>query len=435
MKRVGWGLAVLGAAALVAFFAKARPDSVVPSSPTPTPTTADFTPEEVEKILQHSPLGAPPPDPTNVHADDPAAARLGQILFYDPRFSKDGKVSCSTCHVPTQGFTDGKGLSDRFSLDRNVPTLWNVGYNRWYFWDGRSDSLWSQALKPLENPREQGGSRLQFAHLVVQDSRLKALYEKVFGAIGSLEDATRFPAEGGPLCRPEGGPLHRAWTSMKDGDREAVDRIFANLGKAIAAYERLLQSRRSRFDVFVEGLRQGDASKISSLSAGARKGLKLFVGRGNCRLCHSGPAFTDGEFHNLGIAPARGAPAAGRYAAIADVRGDAFNSKGRFSDNAAEGARKLDDLLLHQDLWGQVKTPSLRNVAKTAPYMSQGQFKTLDDVVDFYSTLQGMLRAGHHERAILSPLTLSAEEHESLVEFLGSLTDEKIDESLLRPPP
>jgi cytochrome c peroxidase len=433
MKRIGSGLALAAVASLVALALRRHPEA--PHPPPPSPLLAEFSPEELEKILQHSPLGPPPPDPTNAYAENPAAARLGQILFFDPRFSRDGKVSCATCHRPSQGFGDGMGLSDRFALDRNVPTLWNVAYNRWYFWDGRSDSLWSQALKPLENPREQGGSRLQFVHLILQDPRLKGLYESVFGPMGALGDPERFPAAGGPFCRPEGGPLHQAWMSMAEGDREIVNRCFANLGKAIAAYERRLQSRRSPFDVFVEGIRSSDPSKLSTFSPRARKGLKLFIGRGNCRLCHSGPAFTDGEFHNLGIPPVRGGLTADRYAAIAELRLDPFNSKGAYSDDAAHGGLKLDYLFLHQDLWGQVKTPSLRNVAKTAPYMNQGQFKSLKDVVRFYSTLDGMVRAGHHERAILAPVNLTPEESAALLSFLESLTDEQIDESLLKPLP
>lgn len=438
MKRIGLGLAAVGiggALLLVALTYKVHGPSSAQEPSLSGPRLADFTPEEVARILQHSPLDPPPPDPTNGVSGNPEAARLGQMIFFDPRFSKDGTVSCATCHLPSRGFTDGKGLSDRFALDRNVPTLWNVAYNRWYFWDGRSDSLWSQALKPLENPREQGGSRLQFAHLVLGDARLREAYQRVFGPLEIPQDSPRFPAEGGPFCRPEGSPAHRAWTSMAESDRETVDRLFVNLGKAIAAYERCLVSRHSPFDVFVEGLRSSDPAKLAALSAKARKGLKLFVGRGNCRICHSGPAFTDGEFHNLGLRPARGSPTAGRYAAIEALRTDPFNSKSRWSDDPASGGAKLDYLVVLQDLWGQVKTPSLRNVGRTGPYMSQGQFRTLEEVVSFYSTLQGMIRAGHHERAILVPINLAPDELEALVEFLESLTDEKIDERLLRPIP
>src|SRR5579862_6907519 len=129
-------------------------------------TRAGFSPAEIELILQHSPLGQPPPDPTNRVADSPDAAAFGQAVFYSPRFSRNGKTSCATCHDPGKGFGDGRSMPEGFPVDRNVPTLWNVAYQRWFFWDGRSDSLWSQALKPLENPREHGGTRLEVAHIL-----------------------------------------------------------------------------------------------------------------------------------------------------------------------------------------------------------------------------------------------------------------------------
>jgi len=363
----------------------------------------DFMPEEIERILQHSPLGPPPSDPTNAVADQPAAATLGQAVFYDPRFSKTGKSSCASCHDPRRGLGDGKAMPDGFPVDRNVPTLWNVAYGRWFFWDGRSDSLWSQALKPLENPRELGGSRQALVHLIRNDARLRPMYEAVFGAMPEPEATT-------------------------------VDRVFANVGKSIEAYERRLLSRRAPFDVFVEGLRSGDPTKLDALSTSAQRGLKIFVGKGNCRLCHSGPGFTDGEFHNLGIPPARGGPTPFRYDAIPELMKDPFNGKGDYSDDREAGTRKLDYLVHLPDSWGQVKTPGLRNVAKTGPYMHQGQFKTLAEVVDFYSRLQGVLQAGHHERTILLPLFLDVAEMAALVNFLESLTDESIDPALLRPP-
>jgi cytochrome c peroxidase len=433
MKRVLVVAVLVGllSATFVAVGVRGSPPSGIPAPPA---SSSEFTSDELEKILQHSPLGPAPADPTNAFADHAEAARLGQSLFFDPRFSREGKVSCSSCHLPARGFGDGKGLPDLFPVDRNVPTLWNVAYNRWFFWDGRSDTLWSQALKPLENPREHGGSRLQFAQLVGQDPSLRERYGRIFGPLPDLSDPRRFPPAGSPLSLPAGGPLELAWLSMSPDDQILVNRIFANLGKAIAAYERRLQSRHSPFDVFVEGIRERNATKQAVLSPRAKSGLKLFVGKANCRVCHSGPTFTDGEFHNIGIPPVRGPLGAERYAAIGQLKIDPFNSKGAFSDDPASGEKKLDYLWLHQDLWGQIKTPSLRNIARTAPYMHQGQFKTLKETVRFYSTLEGMVQAGHHERTLLLPLNLSSEEIASLVAFLESLTDEQIDERLLRPP-
>jgi cytochrome c peroxidase len=432
MKKISLLMAVAVGAGFAALLVRgAKGGSVVP----PTPSVEGFSAVEIERILQHSPLPPPPADPTNGVADLPEAARLGQRLFFDPRLSGKGDVSCATCHDPARGFADGRALSDRFPLERNIPALWNVAYNRWFFWDGRADSLWSQALQPIENPREQAGTRLQVAHLLLEDPALRESYGRVFGAAPDLSDASRFPPRGGPRVQPEGDPLRSAWTKMTPEDRSTVDRVYSNAAKAIAAYERRLLSRNSAFDVFVDGVKSGDAAKRGALSSQAKAGLRLFVGKANCRLCHSGPAFTDGEFHNIGIPPARGGLTPDRYSAIDEVRKDAFNTKGAFSDDPSRGAEKLDFLVRLQDSWGQIKTPGLRNVARSAPYMHQGQFRTLKDAVEFYSTLEGMIQAGHHERAILSPLLLSTEEVASLVAFLESLTDEGIDGSLLRPPP
>jgi cytochrome c peroxidase len=408
----------------VAAFAWTRRDV----APAPPGAFDEFSAEEVERILQHAPLGAPPADPTNAVADHPSAAELGQALFFDRRFSGSGKVSCATCHHPEKGFGDGRPFPEGFPVDLNVPTLWNVAYGRWFFWDGRSDTLWSQALKPLENPREHGFTRLQVAHLLKSDGRLKAIYERVFGPMPDLADPKRFPPVGGPFSEHAA-----AWNAMTEADRGAVDRVFSNVGKCLQAYERKLVSRASRFDTFVEGIRSGDVEKLKALSPSARLGLKIFVGKGNCRLCHSGPAFSDGEFHNLGIPPARGGPTPFRFSAIPELQRDPFNAKGPYSDDPAAGAKKVDFLTDLPDTWGQVKTPGLRNVARTAPYMHQGQFKTLQEVVEFYSMLQGVLQAGHHERTILLPLFLDRKEVLGLVDFLESLTDEAIDERLLRP--
>lgn len=424
--------AVLGVVAIavagVVVFLGFRPEGGGPAA------VPDFTPEEIDRVLQHSPLGGPPRDSTNAVFENPAAARLGQRLFFDPRFSRDGKVACATCHVAARGLADGQALPSQFPVDRNVPSLWNVAYNRWFFWDGRADSLWSQALQPLENPREHGATRLQIVRLIAETPRLRAEFEGVFGPLPDLSDPRRFPSAGGPNVLPAGSPLHAAWTSMSEPDKVAVDRVFADAGKAIAAYERGLVSRRSPFDVFVEGVRTGDAGKMAALTPEARKGLKLFVGKGNCRLCHSGPNFTDGEFHNIGIPPLRGGLTADRFAAIDDVRNNPFNTRGVYSDDRPAGEKKLDYLPKIQEAWGQVKTPTLRNVAKTAPYMHQGQFGSLEEVIRFYSTLKGVVQAGHSDRFILTPLQLNSVETAALVAFLESLTDESVDERLLRPP-
>jgi cytochrome c peroxidase len=385
-----------------------------------------FTEREIARILQHSPLAPPPPDPTNRFADDPAAARLGQFLFFDPRLSINGEVSCAICHDPERSFTDARpiaiGVTEAL---RNTPPLWNLAHQRWYFWDGRADSLWAQAQGPIENDLEMRGSRLRAAHLVHGDAGLRVAYEALFGPLPDLSDP-RFPTEAKPIPASPEDPRHVAWMAMSEADRTAVNHVWANVGKAIAAYERRLISNRAPFDIFVEGLRENDPAKLAALPPAARRGLRLFIGRGNCRLCHSGPNFTDGEFHNLGIPDRRGGIGrdSGRFQGLEELASDPFNAAGRFSDApTGEAAQRTRSTARLPETWGQFKTPSLRNVARTAPYMHQGRFSSLDSVLRFYSKLDETVQVGHHRESILVPLNLTGDEIADLAAFLESLTD------------
>jgi cytochrome c peroxidase len=425
--------------ALAAALALSLPAAARPAQDPAAPAEgcAGFSAEELRKILTHAPLGEPPADETNAALAHPLAARLGQRLFFDPRVSRDGDRSCATCHLPERGFADGRPVGQGLgTLTRNTPTLWNVAYGRWYFWDGRADSLWSQALQPTEAELELGGDRAAVAHLIHTDPLLRADYEAVFGPLPELSDAARFPAHARPVPGDPAHPHQRALDAMAAEDRAALDRVFANYGKALAAFEFRLTSRRSAFDVFAEGLRDGDPAKLAALGAAERRGLALFVGKGRCRMCHAGPNFSDGEFHGTGVAPLGGGEPfdAGRYAGAEALLRDPFNSTGAFSD-APGGTRatQVRTLARGPESWGEFKTPTLRNVALTAPYMHQGQFATLAEVVRFYSTLEGSAPPGHHQEQVLQPLGLSAEEQADLVAFLGSLTDTAVDPALLRP--
>jgi cytochrome c peroxidase len=233
---------------------------------------------------------------------------------------------------------------------------------------------------------------------------------------------------------------------MRPEDRRAINRILSNVTKAIAAYERRLVRGQAPFDRFVAGLRTHDAQALGALSASAQRGLKLFIGRARCIACHSGPEFSDREFHNLGL-PARPwlAPDTGRAEGIRRVRNDPFRATGAYSDAPdSRFARKLRFLpepgAAQQ---GQFKTPTLRNVALTAPYMHGGHFASLEQVVRFYSTLRDPVDDtpipdeaffGRRE-ATLRPLGLSEREVEDLTAFLRSLTGAPLDAALLRPPP
>jgi cytochrome c peroxidase len=397
----------------------------------------ELPPEVLRRALTLSPLPPPPADPTNAVEDDPRAARLGQALFFDARLSKNGTISCATCHDPARGWSDGRRTAVGLApVARHTPTLWNVAQHRWFFWDGRKDSLWSQALAPLEDPAEHGASRLQLAHLVADDARYRRAYEVLFGPLPPLTDEERFPARGRPVPGQPEHPLARAWNGMTWSDRDAVERVFANLGKALAAFQRRIAAGRAPFDVFVEGLRQGDPVKQAALSEAARRGLALFLGKARCHTCHDGPFFSDLEFHDDRVPPndPREQPERGRFLGLALVLDDPFNGLGRHSDDPEAGRTRLAYLARTNHNERELKTPTLRNVAVSAPYMHQGQFATLAEVVRFYSTLAGALPP-HPEERLVEPLDLDTREQADLVAFLESLTDTDLAPELLGTPP
>jgi cytochrome c peroxidase len=381
---------------------------------------ATFDARTLARILQHSPLGAPPPDPTNRFAGDEGAARLGQALFYDARVSKNGQVSCASCHDPHKAFSDGRATAVGMGAGtRNAPSLYNVAWQRWLFWDGRADSTWSQALQPMESATELGTDRATLVKLVAGDAALRADYERTFGAlVVSAGKVAGGDADGVP-------------------NGAEVDRAFVNLGKSLAAFERKLVSANSPFDRFASALRANDTAGQAAYPEAARRGLALFVGKADCRLCHSGPLFSDGEFHDIGI-PSRGSTTrrdAGRRGGLEKLNQDPFRASGAFSDAPqGEHALELGQLVVSSDLYGQIRTPSLRNVALTAPYMDEGQMATLDDVLAFYSTRAGATGSGHHAETILKPLDLTADEIADLKAFLVTLTDDSLPEVLRGPP-
>jgi cytochrome c peroxidase len=216
--------------------------------------------------------GAPPPDPTNRVGDDPRAAVLGEALFRDGALSSNGALSCADCHRDEHDLADGRpvGLGLR-ELDRNVPSVRLSAHFRWQFWDGRADSLWSQALGPMENPDEMNGARTDVARRAATAHR--AGYTAVFGAPPPFDDLARFPRGARPGTA--------AWEAMRDEDRALVDRAFANVGKAMAAYERTLRAPRTAFDRYLAG-------DFAAMSTNARQGLRTYLDAG-CAQCHFGP--------------------------------------------------------------------------------------------------------------------------------------------------
>jgi cytochrome c peroxidase len=359
----------------------------------------DFGPTEVRGIGQHGPW--PPPaarDPSNRASGDPRAAALGQRLFFDPRLSATGSIACATCHAPERAWTDGRARGAGLApLDRNTPTLLDVALHRWFAWDGRSDSLWSQGLKAILDPREMGASARHVATLVGADPALGCLYERAYG------------------------PRHGA----------DAERVLVDVGKALAAFLETIRSARNPFDDFRDALLHGDRSKAAAYPLAAQRGLRIFVGPGRCSVCHLGPQFTNGEFHDVGIPflVGPGRVDGGRHEGIKRLRADPFNLLGPYSDDATgAAATKTRHVEPQHTNFGQFKTPSLRNVARTAPYMHDGRLPTLRDVVHHYSQLDTE-RIHTHGEQLLRPLRLSEAEVDDLVTFLESLT------AVPRPPP
>jgi cytochrome c peroxidase len=358
----------------------------------PVAATEMSEPVMLRAVVRHGPWPQPVlPDPSNRASGNAAAIALGQRLFADPRLSPDGALSCAACHVPNGTFTDGRerGIG-RAPLARNTPSLWNVGLQRWFGWDGAQDSLWAQSVRPILAAEEFNADARHVARVVRGDPELACLYRKAFGA----------PRD----------------------DR----RVLVDAGKALAAFQETLVSGRTPFDDYRDALARGDAAAAARYPGSARRGLALFVGRGNCSVCHFGAAFTNGEFHDVGVPyfTARGQVDNGRYDGIRRLQANPLNLLGAYSDDASgKAAIKTRHVELNQRTFGQFRTPGLRNVALTAPYMHNGRLATLRDVVRHYSDLDPQRVHSHGEAALLQPLNLSEGEIDDLVAFLETLTD------------
>lgn len=354
-----------------------------------------------------------PADPSNKYADDPAAAAFGRKLFFDTRFSSNGTVACGTCHLPDNLFQDGIPLSKGVgTTDRRAMTVIGTAYSPWLFWDGRKDSQWAQALGPLESPVEHGSNRTYYAHLI--DQYYRAEYESIFG---EMPEVSHLPILAGSAQSEE---VTAAWEAMSPEDQENVTRIYVNMGKSIAAYERYLNPGEARFDQYVEAVLNGDYETADTLlTADEIAGLKLFIGPANCTDCHNGPLFTNNDFHNTGVPAAPGLPEdVGRAKGAQQVVADEFNCLSRYSDAQPEQCSELKFLVLdeHQQE-RQFKPPSLRNVTERGPFMHAGQFTTLEEVLNHYNTAPPA-PAGHSE---LEPLNLTPEQIAQIIAFLKTL--------------
>ena len=303
-------------------------------------------------------LGPMPADPSNRVADNPSAQAFGRKLFFDERLSGNGKVACATCHMPQLGFVDTTPLAHGIgTTGRRTMPIAGTAYSPWMFWDGRKDSQWSQALGPLESSVEHGGNRAQYAKHIAAFYRKE--YETIFGRLPDL------------------------------GDKDNVTRVFANMGKAIAAFERTIGFDTTRFDRYVAAELAGRPHTAGdSLTPEEESGLRLFIGKANCVNCHNGARLTDDHFHNTGVPVSTlvQMPDSGRAIGARQVVGDEFNCLSKYSDAKPDQCSELRFAVTEgAELVRAYKTPSLRGVAERAPYMHAGQFTSLEEVIAHYS--------------------------------------------------
>ncbi len=330
---------------LVALAGCGAPAAATPSPP-PVPTTGAPTPALPRAALntEYPPVTSPPDN-----AITPARVELGRQLFFDPILSASNAMSCATCHHPDRGFSNGApvGPPRLGAPPRNIPALWNVGYNRHLLWDGRIESLEAQAIAPL------------------------TLSNEMAETPQGIEDKLRaIPAYVGLFDAAYGG------------GEQAV--TFANVTRALAAFERTLLSVSSPFDRFVAG----DAD---ALTPQEQRGLAIFFSpEAACAECHRPPTFAHETFRVVGV-PSEDPGRAG------------------VSPTGVQGAFKV---------------PTLRNVGLTAPYMHNGSLGTLEEVVQFYARGAGRADGFPLVDPLLKGFEMSAQDQEDLVAFLRALTDE-----------
>jgi len=318
-----------------------------------------WSPEE-KKVLESlslASLGPLPADPSNRVADDPTAAAFGRRLFFDTRLSSNGKVACATCHMPQLAFVDSTPLAHGVGTTaRRTMPIAGTAYSPWMFWDGRKDSQWSQALGPLESGVEHGGNRAQYARIIA--THYLKEYQSSFGKLPDLSD------------------------------RDNVTRVFANMGKAIAAFERTIMLDTTRFDRYVAAELAGRThTAADSLSPDEEQGLRLFIGKANCVTCHNGARLTDDHFHNTGVPVSTlvASVDSGRSVGARQVTKDEFNCLSKYSDAKPDQCGELRFAVTEgPELLRAYKTPSLRGVAERAPYMHAGQLRSLREVLSHY---------------------------------------------------
>ncbi len=403
-----------------------------------------------------------------------ARQQVGKTWFFDPRFSQNGKIACATCHQPNKNFSDGMPVAQGMGQGaRRTPSLLNVNFAHWFFWDGRADSLEAQALGPIEHPLEHGSNRMRVIHILRMWYREN--YETTFGpwpevlsgalppdampqrdplllspkiatyALASFQSASQLheilrAAE--RLHQPvwQRVPAHTvsaapsipkawldAWHQLPKETHHAVNQVFANFGRGIAAYERTLIAVDSPFDTFVQRAQKETPiaqAFTPQFSTREYEGLRLFLGS-QCHNCHSGPLFSDQQFHNIGLPIKKGETRMdiGRAAGIILAQSEKqFSCKGPYLNRKSPSCDELEYLDRENlEMVGGVKTPSLRNVAERPPYGHDGRFPTLRSILEHYNELREEAGIGHREET-LRPLGFSSLQLDQLEAFLRSLS-------------
>ena len=325
-------------------------------------------------------LGLPPLSFPQDNQQTEEKIELGQLLFNDVRFSSNGSISCASCHLKDKAFTDGlkvpKGVYG-LTGKRNAPTVINAAFYTELFLDGRAESLESQALGPFLNPVEHGlTDYTKIIGVIRSDTEYPLMFKQVFGI--SVNDVT-----------------------------------IEHVAKAIASFERTLIAGNSRFDQYYFGR---DHSKLSESAA---RGLRLFRRKGNCANCHEisfdNALFMDNRFYNIGVGFQRLesklddivlSVKAGEKAEDLGLTDEEYSELGRFNVT-----NKIADM-------GKFKTPTLRNISLTAPYMHDGSMETLEQVIEYYD------KGGEQNKfidAAIFPLHFTRQEKVDLLEFLKAL--------------
>ncbi len=359
----------------------------------PLSAGTEYSEDERSAILS---LGPWPParvnDLSNRVSGNPKAIALGHQLFFDRRLSKDDLLSCADCHHEEKQFSDGIALNKGHGkIDRHTTALMNLRWNNWFGWGGEADSLWAQSIRPILSENEMAASKQMVKDLVAEDPELACKFRDVFGQSAAEAD---------------------------------VDTVLVLVGKTLAAFQETLISEKSVFDRYRDGVAADDGATSMRYPEAAKRGLKIFAGKGRCTLCHFGPRFTNGEFADIGVPffVSAGKIDKGRYGGIQILKRNPFNLLGKYNDDTT-GARavRTQHVQLRHRSWGEFKVPSLRGVAETAPYMHNGSIKTLDDVIDFYSELNEERLHSDGEK-ILRPLNLTKMEKGDLKAFLETLS-------------